>query len=471
MKTLNYILTFVLALFSCEVVLAKSLKADNSELKDKWQISIDAIVQPVIENGWVAGAVVGIITPEGDVVFGYGGKRLKGKDVPDGDTVFSIGSISKVFTSMAMVQMALDKELVYKDPVQKYLSESVVVPTYKNKKITLADLSMHISGLPRMPDNFKPKDPYNPYKDYKVKDLYAFLTGHQLVRYPGSKYEYSNLGAGLLGHVLAVKKGVGYEDVIKEIVLKPLGMLETGIKLKGVKKKRYAQGHDWDLKRMKYWGFDVLAGAGALRSTAHDMLKFLSANLGLTKTPLKKAMQIMQRPRRRAFGNNSIGFGWLMQNHRGHRVIWHNGGTYGFSSWAGFVKSRRVGVVVLSNTATFMSGVVDKIGLDVLSALLKTSYKPLDLPEEVKINSKLLKEYSGDYKSRSGKITKIKRRGSGLMMLLEDGQKIRLYAKSDDSFFSKFLMMNITFKRDNLGDVSRFVSEFGGEENVSRKVR
>jgi CubicO group peptidase (beta-lactamase class C family) len=143
-----------------------------------------------------------------------------------------------------------------------------------------------------------PKDPGNPYADYTVAQMYEFLSGYTLTRDVGEKYEYSNFGAGLLGHILSLKAGADYETLIVNRICKPLGMESTRERLTPQMRARLATGHDRSGKAVSNWDIPTLAGAGALRSTANDMLKFLAANLGLTKSKLLPAMQRAHAGRR-----------------------------------------------------------------------------------------------------------------------------------------------------------------------------
>ena len=130
--------------------------------------------------------------------------------------------MTKVFTSLLLMDMTRHGEIALTDPVSKYLPASVKVPERNNRKITLADLSTQSSGLPRMPTNFAPKDQMNPYADYSVQQMYDFLSGYQLTRDIGSQYEYSNLGVGLLGHVLSLRAGTSYEALVRSRICDPL---------------------------------------------------------------------------------------------------------------------------------------------------------------------------------------------------------------------------------------------------------
>src|SRR4029453_3090616 len=147
------------------------------------------------------------------------------------------------------------------------------------------DLATHTSGLPRLPSPFTPKNPANPYADYSVEDLYRFLSSHELRRDIGSQYEYSNLGGGLLGHVLARRAGMDYEALVRARITGPLGMNDTRIVLTPEMRGRLAAGHNAALKPVPNWDLPTLAGAGALRSTVNDLLKFAAMAAGGTNTP------------------------------------------------------------------------------------------------------------------------------------------------------------------------------------------
>ena len=212
------------------------------------------------------GIVVGVIEPTGRRVVAYGNLAQGDPRTVDGDTIFEIGSVTKVFTSLLLADMVNRTEVALDDPAAKYLPESVKMPERTGKSITLHDLSTHSSGLPRLPGNMKPKDPRNPYADYSVDDLYQFLSGYELPRDPGSEFEYSNLGGGLLGHLLACRAGTEYESLIGGRITGPLSMPDTGITLSSSRQQRMAAGHTAMLAPAANWDLPTLAGAGALRS-------------------------------------------------------------------------------------------------------------------------------------------------------------------------------------------------------------
>ena len=225
--------------------------------------------------------------------------------------MFEIGSVTKVFTALLLADMVRRGEVALDDPVAKYLPAEVKVPTRAGRSITLLDLATHTSALPRLPDNFQPKDPTNPYADYSVEQLYQFISSYQLTRDIGATFEYSNLGAGLLGHALARRAAMDYETLMRSRVLAPLGMSSTAIALSPELQSRLTAGHDAQLRTVPNWDLPTLAGAGALRSTANDLLAFLAV-LGQSESSLASAMTATLTVRRPVGAAGSdIALGWM----------------------------------------------------------------------------------------------------------------------------------------------------------------
>jgi len=417
----------------------------------------------VDEGKKVVGIVVGTIDAQGRQVIGYG--RLSKTDArkPDGDTVFEIGSITKVFTSLILADMVEKGEVKLDDPVAKYLPESVKMPSRNGKQITLRDLSMQVSGLPRMPTNFKPGDPDNPYVDYDAAKLYEFLSGYTLTRDPGEKYEYSNLAVGLLGNTLARRAGTDYETLVRKRILEPLGMRHTSIKLSEEQKKNFATGHDPALTPVKNWDLDALAGAGALRSTANDMLTFLAANMELSNatsdTPLKAAMRRMRAERRdTGIPNMQIAMAWHILTSYDTDVVWHNGGTAGYRSFAGFDPKTKKGAVVLCNTS-FDN---DDLGRH----LVEAKYPVLKLsppPAEVALEAKVLEAYAGRYEAGAAAMT-VTAEGTRLYVQITGQPRFEVFATKVDEFFLKVVEAQISFKRNDAGTVESLMLHQNGRD-------
>ncbi|MCX6260921.1 MAG: serine hydrolase [Bacteroidia bacterium] len=318
-------------------------------------------IEKRIEFGLNPSIVVGIIDKNGPHYFNFGKKSDNGSEANE-HTIYEIGSISKVFTATLLSQQVIDGKLKLDDPIKNYLPPQVKIPQRGESEITFGNLSDHTSGLPRLPSNMSPSDPGNPYADYTVDQMYSFLSGYKLTRDVGSAYEYSNLAQGLLGHILALNAGVTYESLMIKTIARPLGMKETKITLDKKMKKNLAIGHDKGVVA-KNWDLPTLSGAGAIRSSTHDMLKFISANLGFLKTPLQAAMKKTHEVRHDKAGNMRVGLGWHIAKGKNGDVIWHNGGTGGYMAFAGFVKETGEGVVLLTNSTES----VDDIGFHLLN--------------------------------------------------------------------------------------------------------
>jgi serine-type D-Ala-D-Ala carboxypeptidase/endopeptidase len=287
------------------------------------------------------GIVVGIVDEHRSRVVGYG----KLDDASDlevaGDTLFEIGSDTKTFTALLLQGMVERDLMKLDDPIANYLPETVKVPTRNGKNITLRHLATHTSGLPSVPDNLAPQRADNPYADYTVDKMYAFLSSYELPREPGAMSEYSNFGMGLLGHVIALKGGASYESLLVERICRPLQMDSTAITLTPEQQTRLATPHNQFGEPVPLWDISALPGAGALRSTANDLLKYISANLGLTPSNLTPLMA----------QTHEWGLAWYTNTDRnGTTIISHGGGTGGCRSFTGFDKVRRRGVVVLTNS-------------------------------------------------------------------------------------------------------------------------
>ncbi|TFG74278.1 MAG: class A beta-lactamase-related serine hydrolase, partial [Chrysiogenales bacterium] len=192
---------------------------------------IRQVLKDAVDNRHTVGIVVGIINKDGKTIYSYGKTAADGRAV-DGDTVFEIGSVTKTFTATLLADMVQRGLLSLDDPVAKYLPKGVTMPSRGGKQITLLDLATQRSGLPRMPTNFNPADPDNPFADYTAKKLFEFLAGYTLPRDIGASYEYSNLGVGLLGEALARRAGKSYEALLTERIFRPLGMNSSGIVLR-----------------------------------------------------------------------------------------------------------------------------------------------------------------------------------------------------------------------------------------------
>ncbi|HEX2834668.1 MAG TPA: serine hydrolase [Thermoanaerobaculia bacterium] len=412
------------------------------------------------------GIVVGVIDEHGRRIVAHGTFDTKNKRAVDGDTIFEIGSMTKVFTSLLLADAAQRGEVKLEDPAAKYLPPAVTLPQRGGKQITLADLATHTSALPRLPSNLTPADVANPYADYTVEQLYAFLATYELPRDIGTEYEYSNLGAGLLGHLLARRANSDYATLVRTRITTPLAMKSTFIDIPPNLKGRLATGHDETLKPVANWDLPTLAGAGALRSSANDLLTFLAAQLGYTRSPLTPAMTSMLRTRRPTGASNlTIALGWhIATSPNGGEIVWHNGGTGGYRSFFGFDPKTRSGVVVLSNTSTIAG--VDDIGRH----LLDPTSPLLAMPKQVAAKTELFDHFTGRYQLAPNFILTITREGGQLYLQATGQPRFEIYPKGDREFFLKVVEALVTFDPDVDGRAPSLVLHQNGQHLPGKRL-
>jgi len=415
------------------------------------------------------GIAVGIINDKGTKLINFGKMNVKESREVDANSIFEIGSITKVFTCILLADMALRGEMKLEDPIALYLPKTVKCPTRNGKEITLFDLATHTSALPRMPTNFKPKDPQNPFADYTVEQLYEFLSSYTLPRDIGEKYEYSNVGMGLLGHILTLKAKTDYETLVINRICKPLKMNDTRITLTAEQKTRLATGHTIDLQPTANWDVNTLGGAGALRSTVNDMLKFVAANLGLVKTSLLPALQKSHQMQRQTGSPDlEIALGWHIVKKHGATIIWHNGGTGGYRTFAGFDPVKRAAVVVLSNSGVGQ----DDIGYHIFES--RFPLQKFDKPKqrtEISLDEKLMETYVGEYEIASAFKITVMREGDKLFAQATDQPRFQLFAESPTQFFLQVADAQITFVKDDKGAITQLILHQGGQNIPAKKIK
>ena len=416
---------------------------------------IDPLAKPLIKTGVAVGLIIGIVKDGETQVIAYG-EKTKGSNIPpDADTVFEIGSASKVFTGIVLADMVQKGIVKLDDPVQKYLPDGVTMPILEGKTITLKHLATHTSGLPRMPDNFMPKDPSNPYADYSEAQMYEFLNRHKLRRVPG-QYEYSNYGMGLLGYLLARKLGKSYEQCIIDVLCKPIGMTDTSICLNEDQQKRFATPYSSDLNPVSPWDFTTLAGCGGIRSTCNNMIKFIKANIKDDNEALTQTLRMSHKIHHN--DGMAIGLAWhILQD--GTR--WHNGGTGGFHSWIGIFPEKNSGIVVLANTSNMQ---ITQFGMQIMRIALGEDRKEIELSQNV------LESYTGVYSLVPNFNINITVE-NGILTLQATGQgKIPFYPESETEFFCKLADIQISFVSGQDGKIDYLIlTQSGIDQKAIRK--
>jgi D-alanyl-D-alanine-carboxypeptidase/D-alanyl-D-alanine-endopeptidase len=429
--------------------------------------AVHAIIKQRVDNRRAPGIVVGLLEPDGTTRVVAYNERAHGEPVFDARTIFEIGSITKAFTGALLADMVARAEVKLDDPVAKFLPPTVRMPTRGAKQITLLDLATQSSALPRMPSNMRPANAANPYADYTVDQLYEFLSGHELRRDIGTQYEYSNLGVGLLGHVLALRAGKSYEALMRERILAPLGMNNTTITLTPQHRALLAPGHNAGGDTVSNWDLPTFAGAGALRSNIEDMLKFLRANLqpSSNNAPRIHDAFVARRP---AGNNMEIGLGWHIMNRPDRKIVWHNGGTGGYRTFAGFDPASRRGVVVLTNTSEGH----DDIGFHLLDNSLPLAALTARVQRTaIDVAADVLQRYVGEYELTPAVKMVLTVTDGALFGALTGQGAIRLWPESPTDFFLKEVDAQIKFNTSAAGAVESLTLFQNGRTVTARKVR
>lgn len=340
----------------------------NNPLRNAIDSLVEKTVRPYVQQGPATGLAVGVLYMGKTYVYGYG-TTGQGDRVPDGHTLFEIGSITKTFTATLIAACAARGICALEDPVSRYLPsarglEKAGVP------VTLLTLANHTSGLPRLPsDLFTPAHAGrgdDPYARYDSLSLDVFLDTAILRSTPGEHMVYSNLGFGMLGRVLERLSGKPYNVVLQQELCGPLGLTETSQHLDSLQRRRLAVGHNAEGAVVRHWHFQSMAACGALRSSVTDLLRYLQAHIGEGHPDLDAAFRRCELISHRELGQ-AIGLGWFAV--RGlPGAYWHNGGTGGFRTYAAYNRAQKVAVVLLSSTSL----PVDQQGDELLRTLSAT---------------------------------------------------------------------------------------------------
>lgn len=313
---------------------------------------IQKIIDREVQFKRTPSIVVGTIDATGKRQVVTAGSINDKKEIkPDGNSMYEIGSVNKVFTSLLLADMVLKKQVNLDDPISKYLPASVKVPVVKDKPITLEHLATHSVGWPRMPDNWDPQNPDNPFADYTVEQLYDYISRAQFDYAPGTWFKYSNPGYGLLGNILSIVAGKPYETLVKERICTPLGLTNTTMILTPDQKPKLAGGHSEYGAPVQSWDLPAIAGTGGLRSNVNDLLTFAAANLGHVKSDLYPAMQLAHIPRiRKGDVGMEVTLGWTLEKAKdGEEFLWKDGTTGGYRAMVLLNRTKKTGVVILSN--------------------------------------------------------------------------------------------------------------------------
>jgi len=320
-------------------------KARTLKAKKKTEIvgkDLPQAMAEMIDKGQSVGMVAVLVDKNKSETIKQGVLKKDSEIKVNEKTQFSLGSISKVFTDLLLADMVVRGQISLDDPIDFYLPEGVA-PNFEGQKITLWHLATHTSALPEIPGNYV--DPRTkPANPYSQEQMYAFLRNYQLPQAPGTTITHSNFGTSLLGHILEIKSGKPYSQLLAERITTPLGMSQTKIKV-DPDAKNIATGHE-QLKPLDPVELpEFMAGGKGILSTAEDMMKFLQAQMGVRQSRLSRAIKLSQTLQ---FDDEKekVALGWFVEGD----IYKHDGSNDGFKSFIGFDKTKQKGIVLLSNS-------------------------------------------------------------------------------------------------------------------------
>ena len=302
---------------------------------------------------------VGVLR-DGDAEHGFWHPR--GEPV-DARSAFEIGSVTKAFTGVLLADMVLAGEVSLDDPLSRHLPSPR--PAWRKREPTLVELATHRSGLPNTPAPMRHREVRyafglggdDPWKGITRAEYERLVSGESPRAAPGARARYSSVGVGLLGDALAARAGVPYGTLLADRVLRPLGMHRTGLETGPLVPGHSRRGQPRPPLN------DLMPAAGSLRSTVEDMLRFLAASLHPPTERPGPALALAQQPHGRLGRGAEAGLGWVIIRPKGRRVVWHNGGTWGYRSFAGSAPDDGIAVVALGSSTRSL----DRLGFRLLT--------------------------------------------------------------------------------------------------------
>lgn len=381
------------------------------------------------------------------------------------DTPLQIASLTKIFTALLLADAVQRGEVGLNDTLASHFPGAV--PSFDGREITLLDLATHTSGLPLRPPSRVNRSQDNPYAGYSHEDLRADIAVTILPRAPGTAFEYSNFGFGLLGGALSARLGRSYADILQERVLTPLRLRATTLAPSAAMQSRFIQGYDMEFAPAHVWDFGALAPAGGLFSTARDLRKFVALWSGADDRPITHAARSMFVPRRPGpDATTQMALGWRVIERGGRTLGWSNGSGGGVRAYLAVAPGDE-GVIAFANMQTGIG--VDDIGLHVLDPASPVDVTPIPLRVEMSVAPEVLDRYVGRYAYAPGDELTIVRDGDRVA-LVYGPNRFRLYAETRTLFFMREDNVTFEFQAADGEPASTIVQRQAGESFTYRRV-
>jgi serine-type D-Ala-D-Ala carboxypeptidase/endopeptidase len=441
----------------------------SQNVTDQW---LEQTVRPLVEKRIVNGLSVGYIEGEHWGIMHFGSANQAGEK-PNSSTIYELGSISKVFTSLLLADAVARGEIDLNGTADVANSAGIRLPSRDGRSITWIDLSTHRTGLPRLPSNLQATDLVNPYRDYDSKKAAEFLNHYELPRKPGETQEYSNIGGAVLGYLLAAKAGKPYEQLLREKITEPLKMTDCTVSLSDDQKKRLATPHDKSGSTTSTWEFADLPAAGGVHATMRDMMRFAKAQIDPPKGTLGDAIELAWKQHTEADSSGAaMGLGWMIAGDGETR--WHNGGTGGFRS-ALFINRRlKCAAVVLCNTA--VTNEVDQLAIQVVqkAAGLEDKPEPSETSnpdsDKLAIDAKLRGRLVGRYQLAPDFIFDVQDQDGHLMVGITNQPTQEVFPDSPTRWSYHSVKATLEFKLPKTGSAKSLVLHQNGIQQTARRI-
>jgi serine-type D-Ala-D-Ala carboxypeptidase/endopeptidase len=416
-----------------------------------------------------SGIVVGIVTPEGRRVIVHGRSGNELSPSLTADTVFPIASVTKVFTALLLADMVYRREVDLMDSLAGLLPATVRVPERNGQSIRLVDLATHTSGLPAIPSDL-PAVTDAARAAYSVDRLYRFVSSYELRRDIGTTWDYGNIDYALLGAALARRANSDYETLLARRIADPLKLESTGVELRQPGAAARAVGYDMHAEPIEPVRAPGLVAAGALHSTASDLMTFLAASMGLAETRLAPAMESMLATRRPMPGTGTAyqALGWFVAGQDDEQIVFHDGTTPGFSAAIAYRPRQRIGVVVLANSSRRVGDLARHILRPDAFPLVRVA--PAPPRPAIAVDPARLTAFAGHYQLASGAVLVVRREDRSLVFSSESTGTISLRPVADRSFSAREIELGITFQVDGAGRVAGLILEQGERKAPARRT-
>ncbi len=434
---------------------------------------VQQVVEPLIEHGWAQGIVVGVTQQGKEQYFSFGKIGDGSGKQPDENSVFEIGSMTKVFTAILLSEMDQQAEISMEDTVDMHLPDDWEFPDVPKANLTLADLASHTSGLPVIPGNFwKEGDNIfdsnlagKRWQGYSTSDLKEYFLNPQPPIANSGQFQYSNLGAGLLGYALELSSEKSLSDLIEQKICQPLQMLQTSFSASAT-----VPGHNADGEQMDHWQVEdsALAGAFGLKSTASDLIKFAQASLVPPDDSLGKALKLAQEPRLQYNEFEKTALGWRVNK---YGAVYCSGATGGFRCSLFLHPASQTAVVVLANTQVggalgSTAYTLDTVAGSLLNVSLNAAPIEIRLAKMGSVETSSLQDYVGYYEPENGNADPsfpVRVEGDKLMTDGPGEIPMRLWPSEKDVFFLRNYTSNLRFNRSDSGEITGVMLEFEGQ--------